>query len=47
MKSIMSYYLFQDRIKVKVDTPADLGEVKTINLPGCVIDMPILTDSDE
>ena len=32
---------------MRVDGDAELGEKKKINLPGCVIDLPVLTECDE
>jgi len=34
-------------IKVKVKNNATIGEKKNMNLPGCVIDLPTLTEKDE
>ena len=30
-----------------MDSDSELGEIQKINLPGCAIDLPVLTESDE
>ena len=34
-------------VKVKVKNKATIGEKKNMNLPGCVVDLPTLTEKDE
>ena len=36
-----------DSVKVKVKNNATIGERKNMNLPGCVVDLPTLTEKDE
>jgi pyruvate kinase len=36
-----------DGVKVKVKNNATIGEKKNMNLPGCVVDLPTLTEKDE
>jgi pyruvate kinase len=37
----------EDGVKVKVVNNATIGEKKNMNLPGCVVDLPTLTEKDE
>ena len=36
----------QDGIKVHVENDCVLGERKNMNLPGCTVDLPTVTDKD-
>lgn len=38
---------FEDQIKVKCKNTATIGERKNMNLPGCNVDLPTLTEQDE
>lgn len=38
---------FEDSIKVRCKNGATIGEKKNMNLPGCKVDLPTLTEQDE
>jgi len=39
--------ILDESIKVKILQDAELHPNKTINLPGCIVDLPTLTEKDE
>ena len=40
-------FFAQNGIKVRVKNDCEIGEKKNMNLPGCVVDLPTLTEKDE
>ncbi len=36
-----------DGVKVRVDNNAKIGEKKNVNLPGCKVNLPTVTEKDE
>lgn len=38
---------FEDSVKVRCKNDAEIGERKNMNLPGCTVDLPSITEKDE